>query len=119
MYAEEFAPSFFFDIAASELTHTSTPIDNLWGAGGSVWIADLVSHGTGPVQSLMRERYGRYLCDSGGRSYKEKVLACIDREDSPRPVTNQMDLLRKVGFNHVELLHKNCCFATFGAIKAK
>ncbi len=43
----------------------------------------------------------------------------IDQEDSPRPVTYQMDLLRKVGYNHVELLHKNSCFAAFGAIKAE
>jgi len=29
-----------------------------------------------------------------------------------------MDLFRKVGFNQVELLHKNSCFAAFGAIKS-
>jgi len=27
-------------------------------------------------------------------------------------------LLKKVGFGHIELLHKNSCFAAFGAIKA-
>ena len=42
---------------------------------------------------------------------------CIEEEDSPRPVTYQLDLLRKVGFDRVELLHNNTCFAAFGAIK--
>lgn len=48
----------------------------------------------------------------------EPYFDYIDREDLPRPVTYQMDLLRKVGFRHVEHLHKNSCFAAFGAIKA-
>jgi len=29
----------------------------------------------------------------------------------------QLDLLSKVGFGDVEVLHKNSCFAAFGAIK--
>jgi tRNA (cmo5U34)-methyltransferase len=32
-------------------------------------------------------------------------------------VTYQLDLLRKVGFSEVEMLHKNSCFVAFGAIK--
>jgi tRNA (cmo5U34)-methyltransferase len=46
-----------------------------------------------------------------------KVFGYIEKEDSPHPVTYQLELLRKVGFSHVELLHKNSCFAAFGAIK--
>jgi tRNA (cmo5U34)-methyltransferase len=93
-------------------------IYRLTAPGGSVWITDLVSHETESVQSLMWERYAQYLCSIGGESYKEKVFAYIDKEDSPRPVTYQLDLLRKVGFTHVELLHKNSCFAAFGAVKS-
>jgi tRNA (cmo5U34)-methyltransferase len=92
-------------------------IYRLTAPGGGVWITDLVSHETCAVQSLMWERYGEYLCSIGGEDYKEQVFEYIEKEDSPRPVTYQMDLLRKVGFNHVELLHKNSCFAAFGAIK--
>jgi len=92
-------------------------IYRLTAPGGSVWITDLVSHETGPVQSLMWKRYAEYLCSVGGESYKDKVFEYIDKEDSPRPVTYQLDLLRKVGFSHVEILHKNSCFAAFGAIK--
>ena len=32
-------------------------------------------------------------------------------------VTYQLDLLHRVGFAHIELLHKNSCFAAFGAWK--
>jgi tRNA (cmo5U34)-methyltransferase len=92
-------------------------IYRLTAPDGSVWITDLISHEIGPVQSLMWKRYSEYLCSVGGESYKDKVFDYIDKEDSPRPVTYQMDLLRKVGFNHIELLHKNSCFAAFGAIK--
>ncbi len=84
---------------------------------GSVWITDLVSHEISPVQAMMWERYGAYLSSLGGDGYRDKVFAYIDREDSPRPVTYQLDLLRRVGFGHVELLHKNGCFAAFGAVR--
>ncbi len=93
-------------------------IYRLTAPGGSVWITDLVSHETGPVQSMMWSRYGEYLLSLGGEELKEKVFSYIDREDSPRPVTYQLDLLRKVGFAQVELLHKNSCFAAFGAVKS-
>jgi tRNA (cmo5U34)-methyltransferase len=65
----------------------------------------------------MWERYGEHLCSVGGEDYRAKVFDYIDKEDSPRPVTYQLDLLRKVGFDHTELLHKNSCFAAFGALK--
>lgn len=97
---------------------TFSKIYRLTAPGGSVWITDLISHETGPVQSLMWTRYGEYLCSVGGESYKDKVIDYIEKEDSPRSVTYQLDLLRKVGFTHVELLHKNSCFAAFGAIKS-
>jgi tRNA (cmo5U34)-methyltransferase len=67
----------------------------------------------------MWNRYGDYLTNLGGSDYRDKVFAYIDREDSPRPVTYQLELLRSVGFESVELLHKSSCFAAFGAIKAR
>ena len=85
--------------------------------GGSVWISDLVFHESQSVQDLLWNRYGQYLKDLGGEDYRDHVFRYIEKEDSPRPVTFQMELLRKVGFLHVELLHKNSCFAAFGAIR--
>ena len=90
----------------------------LTAPGGSVWISDLVSHETEAVHALMWDRYGEYLSSTGGEEYKRHVFRYIDKEDSPRPVTYQLDLLRKVGFEKVELLHKNSCFAAFGAVKS-
>ena len=92
-------------------------IYRLLAPGGSVWITDLVSHEVGVVHEMMWARYAEYLCSLGGDEYRDRVLAYVDKEDSPRPVTYQLDLLRKVGFSHVELLHKNVCFAAFGAVK--
>ena len=89
----------------------------LLAPGGSVWITDLVFHEQPSVQDMMWARYGDYLTSIGGADYRDKVFAYIDREDSPRPVTYQLDLLRSVGFDTVDLLHKNSCFAAFGAVK--
>lgn len=86
--------------------------------GGSLWITDLVTHESPAIHALMWERYGQYLSQLGGAAYRDRVFAYIEAEDSPRPVTHQLSLLREVGFEHVELLHKNSCFAAFGAIKA-
>ncbi len=114
-------------LAAAVLHHLRDDLDwettfakifRLTAPGGSVWITDLVFHETEPVQALLWERYDEYLCSLGGETCRDKVFAFIEKEDSPRPVTYQLDLLRKVGFDRVELLHKNSCFAAFGAIKA-
>ena len=87
--------------------------------GGSVWITDLVSHEHKAVQSFMWARYGDYLEALRDATYREHVFAYIEKEDSPRPVTFQLDLLRQVGFDHVDILHKNSCFAAFGAVKSR
>lgn len=92
-------------------------IYDLTSPGGSVWITDLVAHEAVPVQQLMWKRYGDFLCQLGGEALKNKQFADIEKEDSPRPTTYQLELLRRVGFKHVELLHKNSCFAAFGALK--
>jgi tRNA (cmo5U34)-methyltransferase len=90
---------------------------DLTAPGGSVWITDLVFHESAFIHSLMWNRYGEYLCSLGGEEYKNKVFEYIDKEDSPRPVTYQLELLKRVGFKQVDILHKNSCFAAFGAIK--
>jgi len=92
-------------------------IHGLLAPGGSIWITDLVSQEAPAVQELMWERYGAYLEGLGGADYRRKVFDYVDREDSPRPLTYQLDLLRRVGFARVEVLHKNSCFAAFGAVK--
>jgi tRNA (cmo5U34)-methyltransferase len=85
--------------------------------GGAIWISDLVAHASPEVQAVMWARYGAYLEQLRGPEYREHVFAYIEQEDSPRSVMYQVDLLREVGFRVVEILHKNGCFAAFGAIK--
>ena len=85
--------------------------------GGSFWVSDLVHHSNPAVQAMMWERYGKYLVQLKGEDYRGQVFAYIEQEDSPRPLLFQLDLLREVGFQDVEVLHKNSCFAAFGAIK--
>jgi tRNA (cmo5U34)-methyltransferase len=87
--------------------------------GGSFWISDLVFHSTPPVQELMWSRYGEYLTGLKGEDYRRHVFEYIEYEDTPRPLLFQVDLLRESGFHEVEILHKNSCFAAFGALKAQ
>ncbi len=123
-------PSESFDVilAAAVLHHLRD--DNDWETafrkiyrllkpGGSVWITDLVSHEVESVHQMMWDRYGQYLSGLSGEEYRDKVFSYIEQEDSPRPVTYQLELLRHVGFPCVELLHKNSTFAAFGAVKNK
>lgn len=87
--------------------------------GGSFWITDLVTQENGRVHALMWNRYGAYLEEAGGPEYRATVFEYIEKEDSPRPLTFQLDLMRQVGFQSVDVLHKNSCFAAFGAIKGE
>ena len=84
---------------------------------GSFWISDLVTHGSILISNLFRDRFGAYLETLGGTEYRQKVFDYIDHEDTPRSLNYQLALLHKVGFSTVEVLHKNTCFAAFGAIK--
>jgi tRNA (cmo5U34)-methyltransferase len=86
--------------------------------GGSVWVFDLVESSILAVQGLMRRRYGEYLTRLKDETYRDHVFAYVEKEDTPRPLLFQLDLLRQAGFAQVEILHKNVCFAAFGAVKA-
>ena len=85
--------------------------------GGSFWICDLVIHDLPQIQQLFDKNYGDFLTGLGGEDFKKHVFDYIAKEDTPRSVLFQTDLLKKVGFKHVEILHKNSCFAAFGAVK--
>ncbi len=85
--------------------------------GGSFWICDLVIHDSALIQQLFENNYGDFLKNLGGEDFKNHVFEYIEKEDTPRSVLFQTDLLKTVGFKHTELLHKNSCFAAFGAIK--
>ena len=113
-------------LAAAVLHHLRT--DEEWEAvfrklysalrpGGSLWVSDLVTHTSPSVQAMMWQRYGQYLEGLKDAAYRDHVFAYVEKEDTPRPLLWQIDLLRKVGFRNAEILHKNSVFAAFGAIK--
>jgi len=85
--------------------------------GGSIWISDLITHDSPPLAKLFADKYMDYLDTLGGPEYRQKVLDYVAHEDTPRSLNFQLQLLTKVGFKHVEVLHKNSCFAAFGGIK--
>jgi len=85
--------------------------------GGALWIYDMVAHELPAVQTLQSEAYGQYLEDLNGKEYRATVFAYTEKEDTPRPVTFQIEQLRAAGFRTVELLHKRGPFAAFGALK--
>ena len=85
--------------------------------GGCLMISDLITQDTPLLNDYTWERYGDYLEEVGGKEYRSKVLDYVAKEDSPRSMNYQLDLMKKVGFSNVEILHKNMCFGAFGGIK--
>lgn len=96
---------------------TFNKLYSLLKPGGCLMISDLVIQETVAISEYTWERYGDYLEGINGKNYREKVMEYIDKEDSPRSVTYQMELMKKIGFRATEILHKNMCFAAFGGIK--
>lgn len=86
-------------------------------AGGSVWIFDLVESDIPAVSHLQWQRYAEYLRGFQGPDYQRHVFDYIAAEDTPRPLMFQLDLLREAGFSACDVLHRNGCFAAFGAVK--
>ena len=85
--------------------------------GGSLWVFDMVTSESPAVEEAMQQQYRDHLRSIGGEAMVEKVLAYIDKEDSPRPLAWQLDLLREAGFARIDVLHKNGPFAAYGAVK--
>lgn len=113
-------------VAAAVLHHLRDDADweacfrkvyDLLKPGGAFLVSDMVDHEHEAVQDGMWRRYGEYLEALGGTGYREKVFEYIDKEDSPRSVTYQMELMKRVGFSTVDVLHKNSCFAAFAGVK--
>jgi len=85
--------------------------------GGSLWISDLINHDSALINKLFEDKYRKYLETLGGPEYAQKVFDYIAYEDTPRSLNYQLNLLKRVGFNETEILHKNSSFAAFGGIK--
>ena len=85
---------------------------------GSLWIFDLVQQTNQDMQQLVYTlRYGTYLAGLKDETYRDLVFSYIAKEDSPRPLVYQLELLKKVGFKETDVLHKKLCFASFVGFK--
>lgn len=113
-------------LAAAVLHHLRTPDEwelvfaKLHAAiqpKGGLWIYDMVSSENPIVDAMMRRRYGEYLTGVKDEKYRDHVFSYIDAEDTPAPLSYQLDLLRKAGFATVDVLHANSGFAAFGATR--
>jgi tRNA (cmo5U34)-methyltransferase len=118
--------SFDVAVAGAVLHHLRTDAEwrevfgNVHGAlgrSGSFWIWDMVEGESQKIQALQWKRYGEYLGKLKNAAYRDEVFSYIQKEDTPRSLLFQVDLLREVGFETVEILHKNAVFAAFGAAK--
>lgn len=118
--------SFDVILAAAVLHHLRDEID--WKAafekfhrwlkpGGRIYVSDLCYFDVPDAQELMWKRYGDYLESLGGAAYREKVFAYIDKEDSPRSLPFQLNLLKEVGFTRYDVLHRNSVFACYFGVK--
>jgi len=101
----------------SDWENVFTKIYRLLAPGGGIWISDLFIHENQSVQNILWEKYGEYLMATGGNEMKKKAFDAIEREDTPRPITYQIELLRKIGFSKIDILHKTTSFAAYGAVK--
>lgn len=96
---------------------TFTKLFRLLKPGGCLMISDLITQDTDLLNDYTWQRYAEYLEGIVGEEYRQKVLDYIEKEDTPRSMNYQLDLMKKVGFSRVEILHKNMCFGAFGGIK--
>ncbi|MDR0747277.1 MAG: class I SAM-dependent methyltransferase, partial [Helicobacteraceae bacterium] len=92
-------------------------IYNLLKPNGCLMISDLVIQDSDVLTKYSWECYEKYLKKIGGNEYSQKVLDYIEKEDSPRSINYQIELMKRIGFRSTEILHKNICFAAFGGIK--
>ncbi|MHC8950595.1 class I SAM-dependent methyltransferase [Sphingobacterium hungaricum] len=87
--------------------------------GGSIWIFDLIQQENSRLQDFVyNEKYGDYLKGLKDENYRDHVFDYIEKEDSPRSLIYQLNLLEKTGFHQVDVLHKNLCFASFVGFKS-
>jgi tRNA (cmo5U34)-methyltransferase len=84
---------------------------------GCLMISDLVTQDTAVLTKYTWECYADYLSKIVSNEYSRKVLAYIEKEDTPRSINYQTYLMKKSGFRNIEILHKNVCFAAFAGIK--
>ena len=85
--------------------------------GGRIYVSDLAYFDVADTQEVMWQRYGDYLASVGGADYRTQVFAYIEKEDTPRSLPFQVDLLKSSGFSHYDVLHRNSVFACYVGVR--
>lgn len=85
--------------------------------GGGFWIADQIVHEHDATQSMMWQRWGDYLVEVKDEAYRDHVMTYVEKEDTPRSLAFQMNLMARVGFEKIDVLLKRSKFASFGGGK--
>ncbi|MCD8266748.1 MAG: methyltransferase domain-containing protein [Prevotellaceae bacterium] len=120
------AGSFDIILAGAVLHHLRTDDDwestfrrlySLLRPGGCLLISDLVLQDVPQLNTYAFERFAAHLEEIGAKTSREEHLAAVRREDTPRPLSYQLRLMRQVGFTQTDVIHKNACFASFCGIK--
>jgi tRNA (cmo5U34)-methyltransferase len=84
---------------------------------GCLLVADLISQENSALTDYFWEKYAAYLTEAGGAEYARKVLEYSEKEDTPRSMTFQLDIMKNAGFKSIDILHKNICFGAYCGIK--
>lgn len=85
--------------------------------GGRLYVADLLIFDVPGVRELMWARFGNHLESLSGPEYRDQVFAYIEKEDSPRSLPFQIELLQQSGFSLYDVLHRNGVSACYFAEK--
>jgi tRNA (cmo5U34)-methyltransferase len=85
--------------------------------GGRLYVSDFVCFDLPDLQEIQWKRYGDYLVSLKGEKYRDAVFAYIDKEDSPRSLPYQLDLLKATSFRNYEILHRNGVGACYVGVK--
>jgi tRNA (cmo5U34)-methyltransferase len=85
--------------------------------GGSFWINDIVLAETDEINEMM---LGGWMSILKKQVSEEEIALYRERyetEDTPRTLSYQLELMKRIGFTKTILLHKHFNFAAFGGIK--
>jgi tRNA (cmo5U34)-methyltransferase len=85
--------------------------------GGCLFVSDLISQENNVLADYFWGKYADYLTETGGKDYCKKVLDYCEKEDTPRSMVYQLEIMKKAGFQVVDILHKNICFGAYCGIK--
>jgi len=85
--------------------------------GGTFWINDIVIGETDKINKMMLGGWLSMLKKQISPEEIEMYMERYESEDTPRTLSYQLELMKKVGFSETIVLHKHFNFAAFGAIK--